>query len=120
MNEAFGQRIKSLRKEKNLTLKELSDKSGIALTYLSKIENGKTGGNSAEVSTIEKLAHALGVDANTKDELFRLGKQIPPDIKDKISQSKLAYKIYRSFNDLNEKDILRIVDEIKKRKSQGK
>jgi len=120
MNESFGQRIKSLRKEKNLTLRELSDKSGIELTYLSKIENGKTGGNSSEVATIEKLARALDVDANTKDELFRLGKQIHPDIKDKISESKFANEIFRSIKDLDEEDLLKIVNEIKRKKSQKK
>ncbi len=116
MNEAFGQKIKSLRKENKLTLRELSNKSKIELTYLSKIENNKTGGNSAEVATIEKLADALGVDANTRDELFHLGKQMPPDIKDNYNQSKFALEIYRSVKDLNEEDLLKIVNEIKRKK----
>ena len=109
-----------MRKEKNLTLRELSDKSGIELTYLSKIENSKTGGKSAEEETIKKLAEALNVDNDTREELFRLGKQFPLDLKNKITESKLMYEICRSVKDLDEQDLQKIVDDLKNKKSQKK
>lgn len=45
------------RKKAGLTQKELSQKSGIAQSEISKIENGKKG---VTVDTLEKLAHGMG------------------------------------------------------------
>jgi transcriptional regulator with XRE-family HTH domain len=114
MKYTFGNKIRELRKEKHLTLKQLSKKSGIEITYLSKIENNKTG--SPEINTIEKLATALNVGQDTKEELYRLAKQIPSDIKNNITKSKVFFDVFRSAKDFNEEELLRIVDEIKKRK----
>ena len=45
------------RKLQRLTLDEVSRKTGIAKTYLSKIENGK---QNITVGTMEKISKALG------------------------------------------------------------
>ncbi len=39
--ETFGQKIKSLRKEKKITQSELVESVGVDFTYISKIENDK-------------------------------------------------------------------------------
>ena len=39
-----GSKIRMLRKEKNMTLEELSNESGVALATLSRIENNKMNG----------------------------------------------------------------------------
>lgn len=51
-------RIKEILKEKNLTAKEVSIKSGIAEAVLSNVANRK--GNPS-LQTLEKIAGALGV-----------------------------------------------------------
>ena len=51
-------RLRELRRERDLTLRELSEKSGLAINTLSMIETGKT---SPSVSTLQQLARALGV-----------------------------------------------------------
>lgn len=48
-----------VRKEKNISLQELSQKSGVSIGGLSDIENNKV---SPRVNTLEKIADALEVD----------------------------------------------------------
>jgi transcriptional regulator with XRE-family HTH domain len=61
----IGKRIKSLRKEKGVTLDELSKKSGVALATLSRMENDKMPGTLKSHTSICK---ALGVSIA---ELYR-------------------------------------------------
>ena len=58
MLKNLGQRIRSLRKEKNLTLVEISQKTGVAQATLSRIETGTMIGT---VECHEKVAEALGI-----------------------------------------------------------
>lgn len=50
-----GHRIKNLRKEKNMTLRELSHKTGISVSFLSDIENGRSN------PSLERLKDIAGV-----------------------------------------------------------
>lgn len=54
----IGKNIKALREEKNLTQEQLSEKAGISLDYLGKIEVNI---NKPGLKTILKLANALNV-----------------------------------------------------------
>jgi transcriptional regulator with XRE-family HTH domain len=58
-------KVKRLRKERVLTIRELADKAGVSKTTISNIENGQS---EAYPSTIRKLARALDV---TPSELVR-------------------------------------------------
>ncbi|MGB2878655.1 MAG: XRE family transcriptional regulator [Candidatus Omnitrophota bacterium] len=53
----IGKRLKELRKEQNMTLEELSKKSGVALATLSRIENNKMTGT---LVSHNRLCKALG------------------------------------------------------------
>jgi PAS domain S-box-containing protein len=68
----FGQRIRELRNVKGLTQKELADKAGISITYLSKLETGAL--PPPREKTILALANILVAD---QAELFGLAKKIP-------------------------------------------
>lgn len=61
-NEVFkmslGKVVKRIREDRSLTLKELSELSGISVSHLSKLENDKT---KLSVDALRKLADALGV-----------------------------------------------------------
>lgn len=70
MSQAFdvGRKLKTLRKENELTLKELSCKSGVSTTQISEIERGLT---SPTIVTLMKLISALGQETSIffeKDE----------------------------------------------------
>ena len=55
---AIGSKIKTLRKERKITQKNLALVSGISNTYLSDIEIGRT---NPSLRTLEKIADALGI-----------------------------------------------------------
>lgn len=52
------ERLKELRTERQLTLKELSERSELSVSYLSDIERGRT---VPTLATLETLANALAV-----------------------------------------------------------
>lgn len=53
-------KLKAIRLSKNLTLKELAEKSKLAYGYISDLENGKA--KNPSLNTITRLARALEVD----------------------------------------------------------
>lgn len=54
----IGERIRSLRKSRGLSLEALAEHSGVALATLSRLENGKAGGT---LRTHQKIAQALSL-----------------------------------------------------------
>ncbi len=54
----FGERVKAIRKKKNLSQEQLAEKIDIAVTNMGKIERGESFVTS---STLQKLADVLGV-----------------------------------------------------------
>ncbi|MBN1825154.1 MAG: cupin domain-containing protein [Candidatus Eisenbacteria bacterium] len=75
--EELGKRIKSVRLEKGLTLKEVELLSGVSMTHTSQIERGMT---SPTVGALEKLARALDktasffIEENALEETCRVCK----------------------------------------------
>jgi len=64
LKEALGAAIRERRKAMNLTLANMSDRTGVSLGYLSQIELGK---NSASIETLYRICLALGMKMS---ELF--------------------------------------------------
>ncbi|GIV63120.1 MAG: hypothetical protein KatS3mg045_0459 [Bellilinea sp.] len=58
VEESVGAQVHRLRVSRNLSLRELAQRSGLNINTLSLIENGKT---SPSVATLQQLAMALGV-----------------------------------------------------------
>lgn len=61
MIKEISQKIKHLRKQQNLTLKDLSEKTGFSVSFLSQVENGSS---SLAIVSLKKIADALGVSMN--------------------------------------------------------
>lgn len=59
--EDIHNRIKALRVERSLTLKEMSDQTGLSLSFLSQIERGAS---SLSISSLKKISDALGIHIN--------------------------------------------------------
>lgn len=55
-----GKAIRSYRRKRNLSLKELAQKSGLSISYLSEIERCK---KQPSLETIDKIAHALNISS---------------------------------------------------------
>jgi len=60
----IGKQIRKYRKLKGYKLKELSERSGLAISSLSDIELGKT----SSIKSLERISTALGIDI---DYLFK-------------------------------------------------
>ncbi|WP_027092105.1 helix-turn-helix domain-containing protein [Cohnella thermotolerans] len=52
------EKIRSLRTQRNLTLKDLSEKTGLSISFLSQVERGES---SLAITSLQKIAEALGV-----------------------------------------------------------
>ena len=58
INQVLGAKLRGLRKGRDLTLKQLANKTALSVSLISQIELGKS---AASISTLRKLAAALGV-----------------------------------------------------------
>jgi transcriptional regulator with XRE-family HTH domain len=56
--EDINKKIKKIRKEKNITLKELSKYTGLSISFLSQVERGVS---SFTITSLKKISEGLGV-----------------------------------------------------------
>lgn len=78
----IGQRIREIRKSRNLTQRELADRVGINFTYLSRVENDRLDDEQTpREETLQRIARALDADP---DELLLLARRIPDAYRDRI------------------------------------
>jgi len=59
MIDEISKKIRQVRKEKNMTLKELSERTGLSVSFLSQVENNAT---SLAITSLKKIADALEKD----------------------------------------------------------
>jgi len=71
----LGERIRFLRKEKDLTLRGLASGAKIDHSYLSKIETGKRQPPSRRICLA--LSRTLGLDSFKTDEVLSLANRLP-------------------------------------------
>ncbi|MFJ8065270.1 helix-turn-helix domain-containing protein [Psychrobacillus sp. NPDC096426] len=58
-SHSIGQKLKELRKERKQTLKDLSEQTGVSISFLSQVERGKS---SVTLESLKKIADALKVN----------------------------------------------------------
>lgn len=107
----FGKRIRQLRVERQLSLRDLADRVGIDFTYLSKIENNRSAPPSDEV--IRRLAREL--EADPEDLLALAAKVSQEDLRRTVADDHRLGVLFRRLQsgDLTEdqiKKILQITD----------
>ncbi len=94
---SFGETIRSLRNQKQLTLRELAAQVGVGHTYLSQIENNKLlEGHAPSDKLIRKLAEALGAD---EDQLFLLADKVPEPIRLRVLQRPEVFRLIARLSD---------------------
>lgn len=80
----FGERVRQLRQEKDLTQGTLASVLGVSMSYISKVENEKLHfGDYPSEKFIHKLAVELKAD---EDELLLLADKVPAAIRKRIRQ----------------------------------
>ena len=93
----FGERLRELRTEKHLTLRQMAAKVGVGFTYLSRVETGRMAyGDFPSEALIGKLAAALKADL---DELLLLAEKIPEPIRKRVLQRPDAFRKLAALDD---------------------
>ena len=99
LKKRLGNRIKTLRKAKNITQERLAEIINMDITSLSKIETGR---NYPQPETVEKIANALNVKVNdlftfeelsTKQEYCKSIIKNLEFIKDNEEKLKIMYQV---------------------------
>lgn len=105
----FGDRIRDLRKAKNLSQRALGDLVGVSFTYISKVENEKLDfGDYPSEELIRKLAEALDTDV---DELLLLAKKIPEQIRQRVMERPDAFRKIARLDDETLNKLLEDLDD---------
>lgn len=68
LQDLLGVNIRAERQRLGWTLEDLTDRTGISFTYLSRVENGK---KNISLSTLYKISRALNINV---DQLFKFKK----------------------------------------------
>ncbi len=87
---AFGERLRELRQQKQISQHVLSRQVGVNWTYISKIESASLAPPSAE--TIRRIAQALDADEN---ELLALAGKIPDGLRQAMKENPLLAELVR-------------------------
>ena len=98
----FSERLRSLRKQAQLSQRDLAERIGVDFTYLSKIENGRVEPPSEAVlkGIARELAGELHQDeTGLADELITLAGKIPSDLAETLSRNPGAVQFLRSLGD---------------------
>lgn len=107
----IGERIREIRKSRNLTQRELADLVGINFTYLSRVENDRLDDEQTpREETIQRIARALQTDA---DELLLLARRIPDAYRDRILSRP---GVFRKLLNLSDHALDELVDSIEQQK----
>ena len=93
----LGNKIKQLRQDREMTQKDLAEKIGVEVTYLSKIENNRLPPYLSE-EKLKKIVSVLGLNNKEEDDLFGLAKKIPSSIKEMVEKPSVQ-KFLRTIPD---------------------
>lgn len=106
MDKQFGSYLRELRKQRDLSLRQLAEDAGIDFTYLSKVETNKIPPPSEDA--IMRLADALGADA---DELLSLARKVDRTLHEFLVTEPDAPKLLRAWRDGRIEEAKKIIDE---------
>lgn len=80
----FGERVRELREQQDITQKELAQRLDVSASYLNKVERDRLHfGDYASENHNPKLAEELEAD---EDELLLLADKVPEEIRKRIRQ----------------------------------
>ena len=92
----ISQKLRMLRKRNNLTLKELSIKSGISISFISDIENGR---RTPSIEKLKILASALDIPASEflEEDNNSIKSSHKENIKNnQVEQSNIEYAVFKT------------------------
>lgn len=103
----FGERVRELRLQRNLTQQKVAEKVGVTVGYISKVEKERLQfGDYPSEKFIHKLADALQCD---EDELLLLTDRVPPAIQMRVLERPEAF---RRIAELDDRTLDRLLNQI--------
>ena len=120
MNQALGPHLKRVRKQKNLTLRAVEEKTGISNAYLSQVENSKI--NKPSPSVLLKLADCYGV---SYEHLMELAGHPIPNLSFNNERLKPSFRfssgsVLDDLTDEEKKRVLEYIEFLRSRKRSRK
>ena len=105
----FGEKIRQLRKAKDLSQRDLALKVKVNFTYISKIENEKLDfGDYPSEELILKLARVLDADA---DDLLILAEKIPESLRKRVMECPDVFRKLASLDNESLDKLLESLDD---------
>ena len=104
----FGATIQALRRERDLTQREVAAKLGIDFTYLSKLENDR--GEPPGEELVRKLAEILDADP---EDLLALAGRVPGELREMAQQDVTFARMLRHLPNASESDLKDIYKRLK-------
>ncbi|MGE4545820.1 MAG: helix-turn-helix domain-containing protein [Pedobacter sp.] len=120
MAERFGQILRKARKQTRKTLRELSDASGLAISYISDIEHGRK--NPPRSEAIRKMQDVLNISGNilidAANRELKVSKEIDVNMKNLINKRPAlsVLSLLRVTADMDEDEFSLLVNSLEKRK----
>lgn len=96
MKETFGQILKELRRNKNISQRELADRVGVDFSYISKVENDRLAPPAAE--TIIKISNILDIPSEV---LLSHSGKVSDEMRDTMSSSPEALMFMNEVKNMN-------------------
>jgi len=98
--QALGKRVAELRDERGLTQKQLADRAGLSVTFLSEVENGK---RNLSTGKLLRIADELGTSMDylargtTTETRPRPPVKVPPELSDVAEEQGWTYAQTRAL-----------------------
>ena len=109
----FGERIRELRESHGWTQKELSDRLGVSVSYISKVENERLHfGDYPSAKFIHKLAGELDAD---EDELLLLSDRVPDALRQRIRERP---EVFNAVANLDNKSMDQLMQQIARKRKR--
>jgi transcriptional regulator with XRE-family HTH domain len=111
MDETFGRKLRTLRRQSEVTQRELAKRVGVDFSYISKLENDRLPPPAAE--TTIKICEALGVVA---DELLATAGKIPLKLQQSVGSSPAGIRFLRTAQtmELSEAEWVQLNEHLKR------
>ena len=111
MKDTFGQILKELRRNRNISQRELADKVGVDFSYISKLENDRLAPPAAE--TIIRISNILDIPSEV---LLSHSGKVSDEMKGAMSSSPEALMFMNEAKNMNlqAKEWQQLIVELKK------
>ena len=115
----IGEFIREKRMEKGITLRALSERLNISITYLTDIEHDRR--NPMDLKRLRELAVIFDLSPEEKNEMFDLAgrkrREVPPDLMDYVMERPYIMTALRKARDVGagEEEWMKIISDLERR-----